>query len=109
MVKKVSSLETKLACIVNKTVSRANKVVMETLTSETLYLHSWTTLTKDSLTDIVKDDMTFNNDTYIQQRLNDQSLKRCYFCYAISRAVPQLFLADYLLLAVFSTLIISTW
>lgn len=77
---------------------------METLTSETLYL-----LTKDSLTDIVKDDMTFNNDTCIQQRLNDQSLKRCYFCYAISRAVPQLFLADYLLLAVFLTLIISTW
>ncbi|WP_412103288.1 IS3 family transposase [Streptococcus mutans] len=43
------------------------------LKSETFYLHHWRNLTKDSITDIVKNDITFYNEIRIQQRLNDQS------------------------------------
>ena len=40
--------------------------------SETFYLHNWRNLTKDSMTDIVKNCIIFYNETRIQQRLNDQ-------------------------------------
>ena len=43
------------------------------LKSETFYLHNWRNLTKDSITDIVKNYITFYNEIRIQQRLNDQS------------------------------------
>ena len=43
------------------------------LKSETFYLHNWINLTKDSITDIVKNYIIFYNETRIQQRLNDQS------------------------------------
>ena len=43
------------------------------LKTETCYLHNWRHLTKDSVTDIVKNDITFYNETRIQQRLNDLS------------------------------------
>ena len=43
------------------------------LKSETFYLHKWRNLTKDSITDIVKNYIIFYNETRIQQRLNDQS------------------------------------
>ncbi|WP_283270965.1 IS3 family transposase, partial [Streptococcus dysgalactiae] len=43
------------------------------LKTETCYLHNWKHLTKDSVTDIVKNDITFYNETRLQQRLNDQS------------------------------------
>ena len=43
------------------------------LKSETFYLHNWRNLTKDSITDIVKNYIIFYNETRIQQRLNDQS------------------------------------
>ncbi|MGT2786037.1 IS3 family transposase [Streptococcus loxodontisalivarius] len=43
------------------------------LKSETFYLHHWRNLTKDSITDIVKNYITFYNKTRVQQRLNDQS------------------------------------
>ncbi|WP_404966933.1 IS3 family transposase, partial [Streptococcus dysgalactiae] len=36
-------------------------------------LHNWRHVTKDSVTDIVKNDITFYNETRIQQRLNDLS------------------------------------
>ena len=40
---------------------------------ETFYLHKWRKLTKDSITDIVKNYILFYNETRIQQKLNDQS------------------------------------
>ncbi|HFI0064487.1 TPA: IS3 family transposase [Streptococcus suis] len=43
------------------------------LKSETFYLHNWRNLTRDSITDIVKNYITFYNETRIQQRLNDLS------------------------------------
>lgn len=43
------------------------------LKSETFYLHNWRNLTKDSITDIVKDYIIFYNETRIQQRLDDLS------------------------------------
>lgn len=43
------------------------------LKSETFYLHNWRNITKDSITDIVKNYIIFYNETRIQQRLNDQS------------------------------------
>ena len=43
------------------------------LKSETFYLHNWRNLTKDSITDIVKNYIIFYNETRIQQRLDDQS------------------------------------
>ncbi|NKZ21231.1 IS3 family transposase [Streptococcus ovuberis] len=43
------------------------------LKSETFYLHKWRNLTKNSITDIVKNYITFYNEMRIQQRLNDQS------------------------------------
>ena len=43
------------------------------LKSETFYLHKWRSLTKDSITDIVKNYILFYNETRIQQKLNDQS------------------------------------
>ena len=43
------------------------------LKSETFYLHNWISLTKNSITDIVKTYMTFYNEIRIQQRLNDLS------------------------------------
>ena len=43
------------------------------LKSETFYLHKWRNLTKDSITDIVKNYILFYNETRIQQKLNDQS------------------------------------
>ena len=43
------------------------------LKSETFYLHKWRNLTKDSITDIVKNYIIFYNETRIQQKLNDQS------------------------------------
>ena len=64
MVKKAYSLETKLACI---------EWFHSILKSETLYLHNWRNLTKDGITDIVKNYIIFYNETRIQQRLNDQS------------------------------------
>ena len=42
------------------------------LKSETFYLHKWRSLTKDSITDIVKNYILFYNETRIQQKLNDQ-------------------------------------
>ena len=47
------------------------------LKSETFYLHNWRNLTKDSITDIVKNYIIFYNETRIQQRLNDQSPVDC--------------------------------
>ena len=64
MVKKVYSLEIKLACI---------EWFHSVLKSETFYLHKWINLTKDSITDIVKNYIIFYNETRIQQNLNDQS------------------------------------
>ena len=43
------------------------------LKSETFYLHKWRNLTKDSITDIVKNYIIFYNETRIQQKLNNQS------------------------------------
>ncbi|ELY5748391.1 DDE-type integrase/transposase/recombinase [Streptococcus iniae] len=43
------------------------------LKSETFYLHQWRNLTKNSITIILKNDMTFYNETRIQQKLKDQS------------------------------------
>ena len=43
------------------------------LKSETFYLHKWRNLTKDNITDIVKNYIIFYNETRIQQKLNDQS------------------------------------
>ncbi|WP_283271208.1 DDE-type integrase/transposase/recombinase, partial [Streptococcus dysgalactiae] len=43
------------------------------LKTETFYLHNWRHLAKDSVTDIVKNDLTFYNETRLKQRLNDQS------------------------------------
>ncbi|WP_242259061.1 IS3 family transposase [Streptococcus thoraltensis] len=43
------------------------------LKSETFYLHNWRNLTKDSITDIVKNDIIFYNETRIQRKLNDLS------------------------------------
>ena len=43
------------------------------LKSETFYLHKWRKLTKDSMTDIVKIYIIFDNESRIQQKLNDQS------------------------------------
>ena len=64
MVKKAYSVETKLACI---------EWFHSVLKSETFYLHKWRNLTKDSITDIVKNYILFYNETRIQQKLNDQS------------------------------------
>ena len=64
MVKKVYSLEIKLACI---------EWFHSVLKFETFYLHKWRNLTKDSITDIVKNYIIFCNETRIQQNLNDQS------------------------------------
>ncbi|WP_438832565.1 IS3 family transposase [Streptococcus pluranimalium] len=64
MIKEAYSVETKLACI---------EWFHSVLKSETFYLHNWRNLTKDSITDIVKNDITFYNETRIQQRLNDLS------------------------------------
>lgn len=64
MVKKAYSVETKLACI---------EWFHSILKSETFYLHKWRNLTKDSITDIVKNYIIFYNETRIQQKLNDQS------------------------------------
>ena len=63
MVKKAYSVETKLACI---------EWFHSILKSETFYLHKWRNLTKDSITDIVKNYIIFYNETRIQQKLNDQ-------------------------------------
>ena len=43
------------------------------LKSEIFYLHKWRNLTKDNITDIVKNYIIFYNETRIQQKLNDQS------------------------------------
>ena len=43
------------------------------LKSETFYLHKWRNSIKDSIIDIVKNDIIFYNETRIQQKLNDQS------------------------------------
>ena len=64
MVKKLYSLEIKLACI---------EWFYSVLKFETFYLHKWRNLTKDSITDIVKNYIIFYNETRIQQKLNDQS------------------------------------
>ena len=64
MVKKAYSVETKLACI---------EWFHSVLKSETFYLHKWRNLTKDSITEIVKNYIIFYNETRIQQKLNDQS------------------------------------
>ena len=64
MVKKVYSLEIKLACI---------EWFHSVLKFETFYLYKWRNLTKDSITDIVKNYIIFYNETRIQQKLNDQS------------------------------------
>ena len=64
MVKKVYSLEIKLACI---------EWFHSVLKFETFYFHKWRNLTKDSITDIVKNYIIFYNETRIQQKLNDQS------------------------------------
>ena len=64
MVKNAYSVETKLACI---------EWFHSVLKSETFYLHTWRNLTKDSITDIVKNYIIFYNETRIQQKLNDQS------------------------------------
>ncbi|WP_143927791.1 IS3 family transposase [Streptococcus dysgalactiae] len=44
------------------------------LKTETFYLHNWRNLTKDNITDIFKNYITFYNETRIQQRLNNLSL-----------------------------------
>ena len=62
MVKKAYSVETKLACI---------EWFHSVLKSKTFYLHKWRNLTKDSITDIVKNYIIFYNETRIQQKLND--------------------------------------
>ena len=41
--------------------------------SGTFYLHNWRTLTKDSITPIVKSYMTFYNELRIQRKLKDLS------------------------------------
>ena len=64
MVKKVYSLEIKLACI---------EWFHSVLKFETFYLYKWRNLTKDSITDIVKNYIIFYNETRTQQKLNDQS------------------------------------
>ena len=64
MVKKAYSVETKLACI---------EWFHSVLKYETFYLHKWRNLTKDSITEIVKNYIIFYNETRIQQKLNDQS------------------------------------
>ena len=64
MVKKAYSVEAKLACI---------EWFHSVLKSETFYLHKWRSLTKDSITDIVKNYILFYNETRIQRHLNDQS------------------------------------
>ncbi|ESR08694.1 IS3 family transposase [Streptococcus iniae] len=43
------------------------------LKAETFYLHDRRKYNKDSITNIVKNDIIFYNETRIQQRLNDQS------------------------------------
>ncbi|MEW4354775.1 IS3 family transposase [Streptococcus pneumoniae] len=43
------------------------------LKSETFYLHNWRNLTKDSITDIVKNYIIFYNETRIQRKLKDLS------------------------------------
>ena len=64
MVKKAYSVETNLSCI---------EWFYSVLKYETFYLHKWRNLTKDSITDIVKNYILFYNETRIQQKLNDQS------------------------------------
>ena len=64
MVKKAYSVETKLACI---------EWFHSVLKSETFYLHNWRNLTQDSITDIVKNYITFYNETKIQRNLKDMS------------------------------------
>ncbi|HGA0487483.1 TPA: IS3 family transposase, partial [Streptococcus agalactiae] len=43
------------------------------LKTETFYFHNRRKYNKDSITNIVKNYITFYNETRIQQRLNDQS------------------------------------
>ena len=43
------------------------------LKSETFYLHNWRNLNRDSITDIVKNYITFYNETRIQRNLKDMS------------------------------------
>lgn len=43
------------------------------LKTETFYLHNWRNLNKDSITDIVKNYITFYNETRIQRKLKDLS------------------------------------
>lgn len=64
MVKEAYSVETKLACI---------EWFHSVLKSETFCLHKWRNLTKESITDIVKNYIIFYNETRIQQKLNDLS------------------------------------
>ena len=64
MVKKAYSVEAKLACI---------EWFHSVLKSEIFYLHKWSNLSKDSITDIVNNYIIFYNETRIQQKLNEQS------------------------------------
>ncbi|WP_432445516.1 IS3 family transposase, partial [Streptococcus iniae] len=43
------------------------------LKTETFYLHDRRKYNKDSITNIVKNDITFYNETRIQQKVKDQS------------------------------------
>ena len=43
------------------------------LKSEAFYLHNWRNLNRDSITDIVKNYITFYNETRIQRNLKDMS------------------------------------
>ena len=43
------------------------------LKPETFYLHNWRNLNRDSITDIVKNYITFYNETRIQRNLKDMS------------------------------------
>ena len=43
------------------------------LKSETFYIHNWRNLNRDSITDIVKNYITFYNETWIQRNLKDMS------------------------------------
>ncbi|WP_159592797.1 IS3 family transposase [Streptococcus halichoeri] len=64
MVKKAYSLETKLACI---------EWFHSVLKTETFYLQNRRKYNKDSITNSVKNYITFYNETRIQRHLKNQS------------------------------------
>ena len=68
------------------------------LKSETFYLHNWRNLNRDSITDIVKNYITFYNETRIQRNLKDMSpveylkpvLQSCFSSVPLTRGSPQI-------------------